>query len=281
MESQLDRTNGTSNGYMEEVEEGDSSSDSSSDFSESSSSSEDDDCVSESDDEMQEDNHTTKKNGKGEAQCKPPDQRYRMTAYWLRKEPVREVRTIFCTAFIFCCLYSLLNGWSLAHCLLNDTRHQNTNNMMICITNNPRQHLQNRHGGFTSYIHYAKVLHKVDLYWIATNEEVAIKLVSWKDIRGSRNRLSEDFVKEIAALQHLSDWQTSEGKTMRDSHVLTANVVMTDESNLYSVMQYCRGGDLFQRVAACERFTEDEARFWFRQVLKVRGGSGCVLARDD
>jgi len=216
VESQLDRTNGTSNGYMEEVEEGDSSSDSSSDFSESSSSSEDDDCVSESDDEMQEDNHTTKKNGKGEAQCKPPDQRYRMTAYWLRKEPVRK----------------------------------------------------NRHGGFTSYIHYAKVLHKVDLYWIATNEEVAIKLVSWKDIRGSRNRLSEDFVKEIAALQHLSDWQTSEGKTMRDSHVLTANVVMTDESNLYSVMQYCRGGDLFQRVAACERFTEDEARFWFRQVLK-------------
>ena len=73
VESQLDRTNGTSNGYMEEVEEGESSSDSSSDFSESSSSSEDDDCVSESDDEMQEDNHTTKKNGKDEAQCKSPE----------------------------------------------------------------------------------------------------------------------------------------------------------------------------------------------------------------
>lgn len=121
VESQLDRTNGTSNGYMEEVEEGESSSDSSSDFSESSSSSEDDDCVSESDDEMQEDNHTTTKNGKGEAQCKSPDQRYRMTAYWLRKEPVREVRI-----YILYCIYFLLSLFvaeRMVSCALPSQRH--------------------------------------------------------------------------------------------------------------------------------------------------------------
>lgn len=55
--------------------------------------------------------------------------------------------------------------------------------------------LQNHHGIWTTYVHYAKVLHKADLYWVTTDEEVAIKVVSWRCIRACQNRLSEDFVK--------------------------------------------------------------------------------------
>jgi serine/threonine protein kinase len=105
---------------------------------------------------------------------------------------------------------------------------------------------------------------------MSTDEEVAIKTVSWRCIRACQNRLSEDFVKEISALQYLSKWRADEGKSITDIHVITADTVMCDECCLYIVMPFCRGGDLCQRVAEVEKFTEDESRLWFRQILKVR-----------
>ena len=56
-----------------------------------------------------------------------------------------------------------------------------------------------------------------------------------------------------------------------DTHILNADTIMSNESDLYIVMPYCAGGDLCQRVAEKEelRFTEDESRFWFKQILKV------------
>jgi hypothetical protein len=76
--------------------------------------------------------------------------------------------------------------------------------------------IQNHHGIWTTHIYYARVLHKADLYWISTDEEVAIKTVSWRCIRACQNRLSEDFVKEISALQYLSQWRAAEGKSITD-----------------------------------------------------------------
>jgi serine/threonine protein kinase len=52
---------------------------------------------------------------------------------------------------------------------------------------------------------------------------------------------------------------------------MTADTVMCDEDYLYIVMPFCRGGDLCQRVAEVDRFSEDDSRFWFRQILQVRG----------
>ena len=135
---------------------------------------------------------------------------------------------------------------------------------------------QNRHGVFTTHVYYAKVLERVDYSWTVTGEEVAVKAVSWECIRACRNRLSEDFLKEIAALQYLSEWHEREAppgeprRTFLDSHVLPADTIMSDETHLYIAMPYCAGGDLCQRVAEKEetRFTEDESRFWFRQILK-------------
>jgi serine/threonine protein kinase len=47
---------------------------------------------------------------------------------------------------------------------------------------------------------------------------------------------------------------------------------MCNNSHLYIVMPYCDGGDLCMRVAQMEhtRLTEDEARLYFKQILKVR-----------
>ena len=129
---------------------------------------------------------------------------------------------------------------------------------------------QNRHGIFSTHIYYARVIQKADLNWISTDEEVAIKRVSWQCIRASQNRLSEDFIKEIAALTYLSDFL--DGTSMADAHILTANIVMSDESYLYVVMPYCNGGDICMRVALAEeyRLSEADARTYFTQLLKVR-----------
>ena len=79
---------------------------------------------------------------------------------------------------------------------------------------------ENSHGVFTTHVYYGRVLHKTDVNWIATDEFVAIKVVSWQCILACRNRLSEDFVKEIAALEYISIWHKE--KSIMDTHILTA-----------------------------------------------------------
>ena len=85
-----------------------------------------------------------------------------------------------------------------------------------------------------------------------------------------RGRLLEDPIKEIAALQ----WIGGE-----HPNVLGSTEVLQDTDYLYSIMPYCRSGDLFGIVlsAAEERasreelegaggMTEPVARYWFRQL---------------
>jgi len=127
---------------------------------------------------------------------------------------------------------------------------------------------ENSHGVFTTHVYYGRVLHKTDVNWVATNEFVAIKAVSWQCIVACRNRLSEDFVKEIAALEYISDWHREKFKSIMDTHILTADMVMSNESHLFIVMPYCTGGDLCMRVAEQRRLSEEESRLWFKQILK-------------
>ena len=128
---------------------------------------------------------------------------------------------------------------------------------------------ENTHGRFTTHVYYAKVVQMVNFKWIATQEVVAIKAISWQCIKACRNHLSEDFIKEIAALKYISDWHINGQSNIRDTHVLTADMVMSNKSHLFIVMPYCDGGDLCMRVAEQRRFSEDESRLWFRQILKV------------
>jgi len=43
--------------------------------------------------------------------------------------------------------------------------------------------------------------------------------------------------------------------------------LLTDDRHLYSIMPYCNGGELFDRLDMNERFSEGEARYWMVQVL--------------
>ena len=109
------------------------------------------------------------------------------------------------------------------------------------------------------------------IVWEITDELVAIKQVEWKRVHAMRGRLLEDPIKEIAAMQLIGN---------NHPHVLGSMEVLQDYDHLYSIMPYCRGGDLFgvvlevsekrqanESIEGAGGMSEPVARYWFRQLL--------------
>ena len=116
--------------------------------------------------------------------------------------------------------------------------------------------------------------------WEVTDHHCAVKEMSWQHIRKERDRLAEDPIKEVSAMQYLKKWhamatQHSQANVVQSFQaILETNIMMpldllTDDRHLYSVMPYCDGGELFERLDLNERFPEAEARYWMFQVLNV------------
>ena len=57
--------------------------------------------------------------------------------------------------------------------------------------------------------------------------------------------------------------------SMLEAHVMIALDSLTDCRNLYCIMPYCSGGELFDVLEKKTRFSEPEARHWMRQLLQV------------
>lgn len=121
--------------------------------------------------------------------------------------------------------------------------------------------------------------------WEVTEEHCAIKEMSWQHIRKERDRLAEDPIKEVSAMQFLKKWheQRAVDPTRGTTHsssfqaIMETNIMMpldllSDDRHLYSIMPFCNGGELFDRLDLNERFSESEARYWMHQVLNV-----CVI----
>jgi hypothetical protein len=119
--------------------------------------------------------------------------------------------------------------------------------------------------------------------WEVTGDQCAVKEMSWQHIRRERERLAEDPIKEVACMQYirtilqpsavstvpnpndLGGTNNSEGENVADSFraMSETNIMMpldllSDERNLYSIMPYADGGELFEVLDTKERFTEDE-----------------------
>lgn len=54
-----------------------------------------------------------------------------------------------------------------------------------------------------------------------------------------------------------------------EAHVMITLDSLTDGRNLYCVMPYCSGGELFDVLEKRNKFPESEARYWFHQILEV------------
>jgi serine/threonine protein kinase len=126
--------------------------------------------------------------------------------------------------------------------------------------------------------------------WEATNEHVAVKEMNWDHILNEGQELAEDPIKEVACMEYMKDWALAtssslipaiSGETDADrtieaskwSHVLMALDVLSDDQHLYTVTPFCDGGRLLDRIEGKNRFSEAEARFWFRQILE---GLACL-----
>ena len=142
--------------------------------------------------------------------------------------------------------------------------------------------------------------------WEVTRDHCAVKEMSLEHIRREKDRLAEDPIKEVASMQYLNRWcrysqqcsiqqhqlhqlhhdhmvipplQQADNNShadvtqsffaMRDTNIMMPLDLLLDERNLYSIMPYCDGGELFERLDLNERFSEDEARYWMHQVLNV------------
>lgn len=121
--------------------------------------------------------------------------------------------------------------------------------------------------------------------WEVTDEKCAIKEMSWQHIRRERDRLAEDPVKEVYAMQFLRKYNqerrkclglsfgdtetdsTAEVRSMMETHVMMPLDLLSDDRYLYSVMPFCNGGELFDRLDERSKFTEDECRYWMSQIL--------------
>lgn len=128
---------------------------------------------------------------------------------------------------------------------------------------------------------YGKVYHGIVLrrssstdVWHMTNEECAIKAMTWDQIRAGRERhLIENPQDEISAMQHLKRRLDDTGgrnisvdEAMRESNVIMSLDFLYDERNLYTITPYCRG-ELLDVLQERERFTEPESRYLLSSML--------------
>ena len=113
--------------------------------------------------------------------------------------------------------------------------------------------------------------------WESTDEKVVMKISEWEKIHSMRGRHLEDPIKEISTLQLLGDYHPN---------VQGAKAALQDDHNLYTIMPYLTGGDLYGRLVEHDipcalrtileegndfnRHVENRSRFWFRQLLEVR-----------
>ncbi|KAI9314212.1 kinase-like domain-containing protein [Dichotomocladium elegans] len=87
-----------------------------------------------------------------------------------------------------------------------------------------------------------------------TGEEVAIKVISRSQLATSAT-MARCLQRELAVLQLL-----------HHPHLVDLRQVLQDSSNVYFVMEYLEGGELFQVLAERGRLPESEARHLFRQL---------------
>jgi hypothetical protein len=126
--------------------------------------------------------------------------------------------------------------------------------------------------------------------WEVTGDYCAVKEMSWQHIRRQRDTLAEDPIKEVSSMQYLKTFfqqsirkagqptrspESSTGvaesfQVMKERNIMLPLDLLSDERNLYSVMPFCDGGELFERLDLNERFSEEEARYWMDQILNVR-----------
>lgn len=91
-----------------------------------------------------------------------------------------------------------------------------------------------------------------------TSDERAIKIYSKRTLRALQGRTAENPLVEITALQFIGD---------NHPNIMGQIECCTDDDNIYSVMRYCPGGELFDFIDNNGPLEVPLARSMFRQLL--------------
>lgn len=94
-------------------------------------------------------------------------------------------------------------------------------------------------------------------YHLHTGERVAIKVIS-RNLLATSSSMAKCVQRELAVLQLL-----------HHPHLVDLRQVLQDSSNVYFVMEYMEGGELFQVLSERGRLPEEEARSLFRQLTEA------------
>uniref|UniRef100_A0A7N6BJJ4 Maternal embryonic leucine zipper kinase n=1 Tax=Anabas testudineus TaxID=64144 RepID=A0A7N6BJJ4_ANATE len=89
---------------------------------------------------------------------------------------------------------------------------------------------------------------------ILTGEKVAIKIMNKKDLGDDLPRVKV----EIEAMKNLSH-----------QHVCRLYQVIETSTQIFMVLEYCPGGELFDYIIAKDRLSEEETRIFFRQIVSA------------
>uniref|UniRef100_A0A673C8A7 Maternal embryonic leucine zipper kinase n=1 Tax=Sphaeramia orbicularis TaxID=375764 RepID=A0A673C8A7_9TELE len=89
---------------------------------------------------------------------------------------------------------------------------------------------------------------------ILTGEMVAIKIMNKKDLGDDLPRVKV----EIEAMKNLSH-----------QHVCRLYQVIETSTQIFMVLEYCPGGELFDYIIAKDRLSEEETRVFFRQIVSA------------
>ncbi|XP_029948904.1 maternal embryonic leucine zipper kinase [Salarias fasciatus] len=89
---------------------------------------------------------------------------------------------------------------------------------------------------------------------ILTGEKVAIKIMNKKDLGDDLPRVKV----EIEAMKNLSH-----------QHICRLYQVIETSTQIFMVLEYCPGGELFDYIIAKDRLTEEETRVFFRQIVSA------------
>ncbi|KAK2816999.1 hypothetical protein Q5P01_025190 [Channa striata] len=91
---------------------------------------------------------------------------------------------------------------------------------------------------------------------ILTGEKVAIKIMNKKDLGDDLPRVKV----EIEAMKNLSH-----------QHVCRLYQIIETSTQIFMVLEYCPGGELFDYIIAKDRLSEEETRVFFRQIVSAMG----------
>uniref|UniRef100_A0A8C5I9K3 Maternal embryonic leucine zipper kinase n=1 Tax=Gouania willdenowi TaxID=441366 RepID=A0A8C5I9K3_GOUWI len=89
---------------------------------------------------------------------------------------------------------------------------------------------------------------------ILTGESVAIKIMNKKDLGEDLPRVKV----EIEAMKNLSH-----------QHICRLYQVIETSTQIFMVLEYCPGGELFDYIIAKDRLSEEETRVFFRQIVSA------------